>query len=290
LLHVLEPPANVENRFVRLCNNFDDMISFLSFGALGKIPSPSTCAKAVPYRNHLSLSGVVITEMVGEEKPPQLLGPIPTKRPARTRGCITWAELESRAYMFGAIRHEPSAFNDAFLAELKARPDLFQVIIRSETDPGHTVETFGAPLPQLRARNFEAPFSLHSRPAGNGDWMSARTALDIIYSTDEECLGYLTRLERGGSMARGWFFRFKKFNVKYIVILDAIPNRSYEHLAKNVAWAALKAQGYGTGDYEERKYALASDKFFDKHAHERLSFMPESMKGSWSTTKMADQL
>jgi len=35
---------------------------------------------------------------------------------------------------------------------------------------------------------------------------------------------------------------------------------------------------------------LASDKFFDKHAHERLSFMPESMKGSWSTTKMADQL
>ncbi|KAH7870589.1 uncharacterized protein C8R40DRAFT_632511 [Lentinula edodes] len=38
-------PANIENRFVRLCNSYDDMISYLSFGAPGLFPPPAFCAR-----------------------------------------------------------------------------------------------------------------------------------------------------------------------------------------------------------------------------------------------------
>lgn len=65
--------------------------------------------------------------------------------------------------MFGAVRNERDEFVNAFLRELRARPDLFQVVLRSETAPSHHVEMFGSgpsnndALPVMRTRQFEAP-------------------------------------------------------------------------------------------------------------------------------------
>ncbi|KAF8837063.1 hypothetical protein BDN67DRAFT_973484 [Paxillus ammoniavirescens] len=295
LITMLEPPADVENRFVRVCNNFDDLVSFLSFGALGLVPRPSFC-KSRPtdlidlrlLRGHLSLSGVVVADMVSNARPPHMCGPMPTTRKAKKRGCIVWAEVESRAYMFGAVRNEPDAFTDAFLGELRARPDLFQVVTRSETDPGQEVEICGAgpseALPQVRMRSFEAPPSL-SPPQGVGEWQVARSAVDVLYGTGKEIQGYLTLLSRD---VKGWFFSFKKFPVKYFVILDTVPYRDHSILARNVAWAALRAGGYGKGEYDLRKHAIASDKLFEKCANERLGWLPKEV--GWKTTKMEDNL
>ena len=58
LIEMAEPPADVENRFVRLCNTYDDLIGRLSAGALGMVPPPTFCAEA--YRSHLSLAGVIV--------------------------------------------------------------------------------------------------------------------------------------------------------------------------------------------------------------------------------------
>ncbi|KAF8834137.1 hypothetical protein BDN67DRAFT_976199, partial [Paxillus ammoniavirescens] len=89
LLKLLDPPADMENRFVRLCNNFDDLVGFLSFGTLGLVPTPSFC-KSRPTdfldpgmsRGHLSLSGVVVADMVSNAPPPHMRGPMPTTRKA----------------------------------------------------------------------------------------------------------------------------------------------------------------------------------------------------------------
>jgi hypothetical protein len=145
----------------------------------------------------------------------------------------------------------------------------------------------------MRYRQFEAPHARASdRPSGSGDWMVLRSAVDVLYGTHCEMpgapnnsfFGYLQILNSGNN--KGWFFRFKKFPVKYIVILDTVPNRHHSVLAKNVAWAALRAQGYGEGEFESRKYARASDKFFQKRAKELLSSAPENWH--WHATKLAD--
>jgi hypothetical protein len=297
LLELLKPPADVENRFVRLCNNFDDMVNFLSFGAIGMLPPSTFCSKqydgvdAIAPRKNLSLSGVVITDMVSGPKPPHMIGPIPTTRRARKPGCIVWCEMEDRGYMFGALRNEPDPFNDAFLRELRARPDLFQVVTRSETDPGRDVEIFPTDaLPASRHRHFEAPPALTAnRPTGSGEWHVARSAVDVLYGTHCEMPGvpnypFLGYLQNRNKI--GWFFRFIKFPVKYIVILDTVPNRHHSILAMNVAWAALRAQGYGKGEFELWKYARASDKLFQKRAKELLSWTPENWR--WQATKIVD--
>ncbi|KAF8968621.1 hypothetical protein BDZ97DRAFT_1916053 [Flammula alnicola] len=83
LINSLKPvPANVENRFVRLCNTYDDLIGFLSFGALGEVPPPSFCP-----------------DMSSSPKPQSLRGPIPSVRKARKDGCVVWGEVETRAYL-----------------------------------------------------------------------------------------------------------------------------------------------------------------------------------------------
>ncbi|KIK36601.1 hypothetical protein CY34DRAFT_94074, partial [Suillus luteus UH-Slu-Lm8-n1] len=297
LLELLKPPADVENRFVRLCNNFDDMVNFLSFGAIGMLPPSTFCSEqydevdAIAPRKHLSLSGVVITDMVSGPKPPHMIGPIPTTRRARKPGCIVWCEMEDRGYMFGALRNEPDSFNDAFLRELRARPDLFQVVTRSETDPGRDVEIFPTDaLPASRCRHFEAPPALTAnRPTGSGEWHVTRSAVDVLYGTHCEMPGvpnypFLGYLQNRNKI--GWFFRFIKFPVKYIVILDTVPNRHHSILAMNVAWAALRAQGYGKGEFELWKYAKASDKLFQKRAKELLSWTPENWR--WQATKLVD--
>lgn len=301
LLKELHPSANVENRFVRLCNTFDDLVSFLSFAALGLVPSPTFCKdialhdgydSSVP-RNHLSLCGVVVADMITGVSPISQLSPIPAPNlPSRTPGCITWVEFEVRAYMFGAVRHEPDAFTDAFLHELRARPDLFQVITRSDTDPGRHVDTFGAAegddiLPSMRKRTFEAPMApLNNRPQGRGTWEVVRSAFDVLYAT-KPIQGYLAGTKQHGPTK--WIFHFKKFPVKYFVILDTIPGRPHSILSKNVAWAALRAKGLASGEYDLRKYARASDVLFQSCAEERLGWAPKSY-GGWGVRKMEDEL
>jgi hypothetical protein len=277
---------------VRLCNNFDDLIGCLSFGAFGLYPPPAFCQEShcVVFRNHLSLSGVIVADMVSSHSPPS---PIPSFRHRSKRpGCIVWGQLESRAYMFGAVRNEPDAFTRAFFGELRARPDLFQVVTRSDTDPAREVESFGdsaGVLPQMRTRYFDAPppSSPHADPpSGHGPWDVLRSAVDVLYGTTPMD-GYLTSLNRPNSA--GWFFHFKKMPVKYFVILDTSPVRKVNFLAREVAWAALRAQGLARGEYEPRKYAESSDILFQKCAEQRHAWMPKEL-GGWYATKMADKL
>ncbi|KDR71431.1 hypothetical protein GALMADRAFT_143708 [Galerina marginata CBS 339.88] len=294
LILFLEPPKDVENRFVRLCNSYNDLVAFLAVGGLGMSPSPSFCMGADLYRRHLSLSGVVVADMISMPKPPFFSGPIATQKKGKKEGCIMWAELESRAYIFGAVKNEPDVFTDAFLQELKSRPDLFHLIIRSETDPEGIVEEFGyqsGALPVARIRTFEAPpASFHNRPSGRGEWTSEFSAKDIFYGTNigglQGFFGYLTQLKRGskrpGNKPTTPFFHFKKFPVKYFAVIDIIPNRHHIFLAQQLSWAALRAQGLGKGEYEERKYAQTSEIFFDKRAAELLAWAPSG----WGITKM----
>lgn len=192
--------------------------------------------------------------------------------------------------MFGAIRNEPDDFNDAFLRELRARPDIFQVVTRSDTDPDRHVEAFGGPipgeaLPQVRTRQFEAPItSLANPPDGRGEqWSVERSAIDVLYGKNM-IDGYLTTLD--GPKKVGWFFRFKKMPVKFFVIIDTVPGRHVSKLAREVAWAALRAKGLATGGYSLLKYARASDVLFQKSADERFAWSG----GGVQIAKMEDQL
>jgi hypothetical protein len=259
------------------------------------IPPPTFCQNKDPsldcvlYRNHLTLSGVVVADMVSSPMPPF---PMPTKTPSKRRGCIVWAQAESRSYMFGAVRNEPDKFTDAFLGELRARPDLFQVVTRSDTDPERQVEAFGGPipgeaLPNMRIRQFEAPIaSLANPPEGRGEWNVARSAVDVLYGSNKIINGYLTIPNGPRRKPEVGFFHFKKTHVKYFVIIDTVPGRHVSHLARGVAWAALRAQKLATGEYDLRKYARASDVLFKKRADERFAWMP----GGVEISKMEDQL
>ena len=119
-------------------------------------------------------------------------------------------------------------------------------------------------------------------------WKMERNARDVLFCSGEkktEMVGYITALRRRES---GWFFSFKPetFRVRYIVILDAVPGRHVNVLARRVAWAALCAGDYGSGGLTMQKYFTASDELYSKCAKERLSWMPAHF-GSWTTTKMA---
>lgn len=256
---------------MQLCDNYDDIHSFLSFGALGMVEPPAFCTGRSAIvtrnlrasRNNLSLCGVIAADMVSCGKPLSLTG----------RGCVTWVEIESRSYMFGAVRNEPDEFTRAFLSELRTRPDLFHVVIRSETDPGCDVTE--SPnlniLPQMRTRMFEAPSTRSSnKPQGHGEWEIIRSAADVLYGT-VPMEGYLTALDRPGSSK--CLFHFKKFPVKYFVILDTTPNRDVHHLATQVAWAALRARGLAGGAYDPEKYDEASYILHQQQKSERHAWM-----------------
>jgi hypothetical protein len=191
--------------------------------------------------------------------------------------------------MFGAIRNEPDSFTDAFLRELRARPDVFQVVTRSDTNPDRQVEAFGGPipgeaLPQVRIRQFEAPTtSLVNFPDGRGEWNVERSAIDVLYGKGM-IDGYLTTLD--GPKKTGWFFRFKKMPVKFLVVIDTVPGRHVSYLVREVAWAALRAKKLVTGEYSLLKYARATDVLFQKSADERFAWMG----GGVQIAKMEDQL
>jgi hypothetical protein len=284
---------------VRLCNCFDDLVGFLSVAAFrpkpGRYP-PGKLASSVP-RMHLSLSGIVIAGMESSLsifETDIIPTPIPPTRPENT----VWGEMQARAYMFGAVRHENDPFTEKFLAELKRRPDLFQLVIWDETQPEAAAQEYGSgeggkALPQIRARNFEAPTRGGPPSEGHGPWnMLQRSARDILFAPtgglDGAIIpGYITLLRR---QEKGWFFRFKSPSilVRYIVILDTTPNRDVAILSQHVAWMALRAGGYGTGEFTRGKYYAASDRLFEKEAKRRLSWQPEFF-GGWSVNRMEDE-
>jgi hypothetical protein len=278
------------------------MIGMLSIGGMGLLPPPGFCKFdnenaqliATAARMHLSLSGVVTADFISPQKTLGIDGPLPTTKRPRSRGNIVWADMESRGYLFGAIRHEEDRFSEAFLQELRSRPDLFQLIVYREGDPKSKVEESGSDngkaLPAFRGRQFEAPPWWNPStdpPQGRGNWETFRSANDILFSTKKEkILGYITTLEQ--TRSAGWFFHFKKFRVRYFVVLDSVPNRHGANLIRNVAWAALRAGEYATGEYTTSKYYKASDKLFQEKAAQRLSWMDPGLHGGWSMTKMAD--
>ncbi|KAF6740828.1 hypothetical protein DFP72DRAFT_1057073 [Ephemerocybe angulata] len=91
--------------------------------------------RATAARMHLSISGVIIADMVSPQRLMGIEGPIPTNKRPQSAGKIVWAEVESRAYLFGAVRHEKGGFSEAFLEELKSRPDLYQLLVWSDNRP-----------------------------------------------------------------------------------------------------------------------------------------------------------
>ncbi|KAJ7045287.1 hypothetical protein C8F04DRAFT_1068350 [Mycena alexandri] len=264
------PERDTENRFVRLCCNFDDY-NTPSFCA-SKVEGDPRDSKAT--RNHLSLCGVILADLPG---------------------CITWVELQMRAYMFGAIRNEPDDFTTAFLRELRARPDIFSVVTRSDTDPPLKVESFGDATDQARNRQFEAPFQpVGNAPAGRGTWNVMRSAFNVLYGGGQgpyaDMAGYLSpgynnTKGKGGRLEISFFYH-KRFPVKYFLILSASPTQNVHDLARQVAWAAFRAKGLVHGDYDKKKYDKASDVLFTQHARERLSFLPE---GSFSIGNLASK-
>ncbi|KAF8551151.1 hypothetical protein OG21DRAFT_1513110 [Imleria badia] len=219
-------------------------------------------------------------------------GPIPTTQRAKQRGCVVWAEIEQRAYMFGAVRNERNGFVEAFLRELRARPDLFQVVLRSETDQGRNVrigslEQRGTPRDvyvSVRgpAVDVSSAFTCIHEWQVEGSVVRGRR---VVWREEVLLQGYLTILARD---FKGWFFRFKTFPVTYFVILDTVPYRDRSVLARNVSWAALRAGGYAEGEYTLSKYAAAADKLVEQCAQERLAWLPEEIRGG--IPKMQDQM
>ncbi|KAJ7194966.1 hypothetical protein GGX14DRAFT_377441 [Mycena pura] len=287
-----EKLKDIENRYVRLCCNFDELHLFLtmsafvmpapSFCTTGNLENPSESWDSTATRKHLSICGVIVTGMInGGNQKTKHLGPIPSFIPSKQPGCRTWVEMEVRAYIFGAIRNEPDDFTTAFLNELRARPDLFSVVTRSDTDPPRKLETFGGVTDQVRLRQFEAPFhSAYHRPTGSGNWEVQRSAFNVLYGGGaDKTAGYLSDEFNIGKDSKGRgthsFFFHKHFPIKYFLILDASATANVHDLARQVAWAAFRAHGLVQGGYDERKYDRASDVLFKKSARERLSFLPE---------------
>ncbi|KAJ7788010.1 hypothetical protein B0H14DRAFT_2950613 [Mycena olivaceomarginata] len=298
LLTTDAPAKDAEHRYVRLCCNFDELHTFLTFRALLQShDTPSFCAdesfdslrNSSATRNHLSLCGVVLADLVQGRRGFQSPGPVPSPIPAKRRGCITWVELEMRPYMFGALRNKPDSFTKAFLQELRSRPDLFTVVTRSDTDPPRKINWFGKVTDPIRRRQFEAPSQpAQNAPTGRGRWEVMRSAANVFYGggqvpgpVDKAAgPGYLSDTldnNRGpeGRMERS-FFLHKRFPVKYFLILSASPTMNVHDLARQLAWVAFRAHGLVQGEYDKEKYDKASDVLFKKHARERLSFLPDS--------------
>ncbi|KAJ7154369.1 hypothetical protein C8R43DRAFT_1000985 [Mycena crocata] len=295
LLSTDPPEKDTEHRYVRLCCNFAELHTFLTFRALIQTQdTPSFCSdesadslrNSNTARNHLSLCGVVLADLVQGAR---TAGLVPSPIPAKRRGCTTWLEVETRAYMFGALRNKPDPFTKAFIQELRARPDLFAVVTRSDTDPPLKVNWFGNVTAPIRRRQFEAPSRpTEMAPAGRGRWEVLRSAQHVFYGggkgpnpSDKSVAGpgYLSTAGSNaqpteGRMERS-FFLHKRFPVKYFLILSASPTLSLHDLARQVAWTAFRANGLVQGDYDRERYDRASDVLFKKHARERLSFLPD---------------
>lgn len=123
-------------------------------------------------RRHLSLLGIAIANVTSAASQPGL------------------GRFDYCSYLLGAVRNEEDAFMTAFLDRLLSHPDLFQVITRSDTDPGEHVQVSGsgsdgAPLPWCRS------YPSESRILGNERTLHSATEIfhDQKYSSQP---GYST--------------------------------------------------------------------------------------------------
>ncbi|KAJ3509615.1 hypothetical protein NMY22_g16232 [Coprinellus aureogranulatus] len=147
-------PESAEERFVAACHSYDELINVLSAGVFGKsrppnshrfLQKPELEAVALASRDHLSLCGVVIADLAWGSSPPSLLtsDTVRTSSPPIRTGNVVWEQVEARSYLFGAVRYEEDVFVEAFLEELRKRPDLFQLLLWSETEPDAPLEETG---------------------------------------------------------------------------------------------------------------------------------------------------
>ncbi|KAJ6582736.1 hypothetical protein B0H10DRAFT_2098574 [Mycena sp. CBHHK59/15] len=269
LLTSEEKQQDIENRYVRLCCNFDELHLFLTMSAY-VMPSPSFCTTgnsenpswdSSATRKHLSICGVVVTGMLnGSSQLFKHLGPMPSLIPARHLGYKMWVETEVRAYIFGAIRDEPDDFTAAFLNELRARPDLFSVVTRSDTDPPRILDSFGGVTDQVRMRKFEGPPSWEWGVGGS------TVAFNVLYG------GGMDLYKTAGYLSAN--FNMGTDSTDAVQLADSfpqtVPSQVLSHLGRlgeeqcprpraASAWAAFRARGLVQGDYDERKYDKASD-------------------------------
>ncbi|KAF6753664.1 hypothetical protein DFP72DRAFT_966588 [Ephemerocybe angulata] len=286
LFTYLKPAADTDYRYVGLCTSHSDLVGMLSIGSLGLLHPPEFCrfddekltTIVIDARKALSLLGVAVTDLVS----PQALtikngGVLQTKTKPKTSGHVVWREAESRAYLFGAVQHENGGAGEAFLNELRARPELYQLLVYSETDPESKVEESGLDvdgkaLPALRIRTFETAPSSSSISESEIErtsvsaWETVQKGSDLMFESEEgKGLGYVTRAKR---REPNWFFSLKTFPVKYFVVLDAVPNRHGSTLLKHVAWAALRAGAYAEGEFNEVEYGRSLSRLGEAKAKE----------------------
>ncbi|KAF5334793.1 hypothetical protein D9611_012922 [Ephemerocybe angulata] len=287
LFTYLKPEADTDYRYVGLCRSYSDLVGMLSIGSLGLLHPPEFCrfddekltTIVIDARKALSLSGVAVTDLVS----PQALtikngGVLQTKIKPKTPGHVVWRGAESRAYLFGAVQHDNGGAGEAFLNELRERPELYQLLVYSETDPESEVEESGLDvdgkaLPALRIRTFETAPSSSSTSESEigrtsvGEWETVQQGRDLMFESEEEKgLGYVTRARRREPK---WFFSLKTFPVKYFVVLDAVPNRHGSILMKHAAWAALRAAAYAEGEYSDVEYERSLGRLVEAEVKER---------------------
>ncbi|KAI0756079.1 hypothetical protein C8Q80DRAFT_1091513 [Daedaleopsis nitida] len=260
---------------------------------------PDRSASIVGARAYLMMAGFMLDELVGRTP---LCGadPIPTGLRATKRGHIRWAQLQNRSYLIGAVRDDGAdPFVAAFLAELRARPDLFIVVSHSVGNhASREVEKFGGPPDETyycqRIRLFDAPMS-DTAPTGSGEWDIAHTAVNTLFGGgkpirigrgSEEARtprGYMDLLrERPGG--KSYMFTHVKFPVRYLVIMDVQPNTGGKALTIHVVWAAFRALGLVQGwEASPMEFDMASAKLMWQR-------MCKLAVGEWMPAQLRDGL
>ncbi|KAF7332769.1 hypothetical protein MKEN_00160600 [Mycena kentingensis (nom. inval.)] len=303
------PQADTENRYIRICANYEEMQTYLTMNAiLIDTNHPTFCKKyarldANPTdscitRRHLTLAGFIVADLQSCG-PTMLLNGRPTtfRQPGKTAGTIKWLEGEYRPYIFGVVHPEDDGFPEAFLRVLARSPDKFIVISRRESDPPMKLDVLSgasgsaANVAQTRWRQFDGPASASTPPpaSARGAWETQRSALNVLYGGDEQKLrggetarndGYLAVGFNNKSAAQGRreisMFFHKQFPVRYLLIIGADAHQHIHDLAREVSWAAFTALGLVSGSYEINRYEKASDVLFLKVVRERMAFMPEN--------------
>ncbi|KAI0756075.1 hypothetical protein C8Q80DRAFT_1264181 [Daedaleopsis nitida] len=146
----------------------------------------------------------------------------------------------------GAIRDGPEdPFCKAFLAELRARPDLFIVVNHSVTHHSDgEVENFGGPTGEtyyhMRARTFEALALLAAPSGGDAGWnMFGRSLRRSMYPRKIAVpKRVLVAIPNGDS----YMYTHVAFPVRYVVVIDVTPNTDGQELTTNVVWAAFRVR------------------------------------------------
>ena len=96
---------------------------------------------------------------------------------------------------------------------------------------------------------------------------------------------YLAQTRIYSDIAQSWS-RLKKFLVKFLGIIDPIPDLSL-YAGSFKMLHGLRGYENGDYDYDERRYAVAADKLHTKCIEERLAFLPPKER---TFNRMTDDL